>query len=59
MGKKCSAEDIISEKEKLRPSKGAMLKRYKRNLTVDFRHKNNSYEVLFHEFFKLIQSRRW
>ena len=57
--KKSSAEDIKSEKEKLRPSKGAILKRYKRELTADFRHKNDSYEVLFHDFFKLNQSCRW
>ena len=35
----------------LRPSKGAILKCYKRKLTADFRHKNDSYEVLFHDFF--------
>ena len=59
MGKQSSAEDIASEKKKLRPSKGAILKRYKRKLTADFRHKSDSYEVLFHDFFKLNQSRRW
>ena len=59
MERKSSAEDIKSEMEKLRPSKGAILKRYKRKLTADFRHKNDSYEVLFHDFFKLNQSPIW
>ena len=59
MEKKSSAEDIKSEKEKVRLSKGTILKRYKRKLTVDFRHKNDSYEVLFHDFFKLIQFGTW
>ena len=41
------------------PSKGAILNVTKENLTADFRHKNDSYEELFHDFFKLNQSRRW
>ena len=58
MEKKSSAEDIKSEKEKLRPSKGAILKHYKRKLTAEFRHKNDSYEVLFHDFLNLPRHRR-
>ena len=38
------------------PSKGSILNVTKK-LTADFRHKNDSYEVLFHDFFKLNQSR--
>ena len=40
------------------PSKGAILNVTKENL-AGFRHKNDSYEVLFHDFLKLNQSRRW
>ena len=39
-----SAEDIKSEKEKLRPRKGAILN-VRKKTTADFRHKNDSYEI--------------
>ena len=54
-----SAEDIKSEKKKLMPSKGAILNVTKENLQLTSDTKNGSYEVLFHDFFKLNQSRRW
>ena len=56
--KELSAEDIKSEKEKLMPSKGAILNVTKENLQLTS-DKNDSYEVLFHDVFKLNPSRRW
>ena len=40
------------------PSKGAMLNVAKENLQLTS-DTNDSYEILFHDFFKLNQSRKW
>ena len=54
-----SAEDIKSEKEKLMPSKGAILNVTKENLQLNSDTKTILMKYCFIIFFKLNQSRRW
>ena len=58
-GKKVLLKILNLRRKKLRPSKGAILKLYKRKLIADYGHKNDSYEVLFYDLFMLGQSHRW